>query len=85
MGTVRKTISLTDMQDKWVKAQIDRGDYTNDSEYIRALIRHDQEKNAKFMALKQAIQEGLDSGKSDRTIPEIMEEVEARLRADGRL
>jgi len=49
-------------------------------------VRRDQEqKNAKFQALKQAVQEGLDSGESDKTVTDIMEEVEARLRADGRL
>ena len=36
-------------------------------------------------ALAAAIQEGLESGVSDRTVPDIMEDVEARLRADGRL
>ncbi len=85
MGTVRKTITLTDKQDEWIKAQIASGDFTNDSEYIRDLVRRDQEQNAKFQALKQAVQEGLDSGESDKTITDIMEEVEARLRADGRL
>lgn len=36
-----------------------------------------------FMSV--AIQEGLDSEVSDKTIPQIMKEVEARRRADGRL
>lgn len=44
-----------------------------------------QEQNAKFLALKAAIREGLNSGLSDKTAPQIMEEVEARLRAEGRL
>lgn len=83
--TIRKTITLTDKQDDWIKARIASGDYTNDSEYLRDLIRCDQEQNAKFRALKQAIQEGLDSGVSDKTVPRIMKEVEARLRTDGRL
>ena len=46
MGTVRKTITLTDKQDGWIKAQIDAGHYTNDSEYIRDLIRREQERSA---------------------------------------
>ena len=41
--------------------------------------------NSRFRALKAAVQEGLDSGVSDRTIPAIMEEVEARLRDEGHL
>ena len=85
MGTTRKTITLTDKQDQWIKAQIAAGEYTNDSEYIRDLVRRDQEENAKFMALKQAIQEGLSSGVSDKSVTDIMEEVESRLKADGRL
>lgn len=85
MGTTRKTITLTDKQDQWIKAQIAAGEYTNDSEYIRALVRRDQEENAKFQALKQAIQEGLSSGVSDKSVTDIMDEVESRLRADGRL
>ena len=85
MATTRKTITVTDQQDQWIKAQIAAGDFTNDSEYIRDLIRRDQEQNAKFHALKAAIQEGLDSGVSEATLPRIMAEVEARLRADGRL
>jgi len=85
MGTTRKTITLTDKQDQWIKAQIAAGEYTNDSEYIRDLVRRDQEENAKFQALKLAIQEGLSSGVSDKSVTDIMEEVESRLRADGRL
>ena len=85
MGTIRKTITLSEQQDQWVKAQIAAGDFTNDSEYIRNLIRRDQEQNAAFRALKAAIREGLSSGVSEKTVPQIMEEVEARLRADGRL
>ena len=44
MGTVRKTITLTDRQDQWIKAQIAAGHFTNDSEYIRDLIRRDHER-----------------------------------------
>lgn len=84
MGTTRKTITVTDHQDQWIKAKIDAGDVTNDSEYIHDLIRRDQD-SAKFQAFKIAIEEGLNSADNDRTIPQIMKEIECRLRADGRL
>ena len=80
MGTVRKTITLTDRQDGWIKAQIAAGRFTNDSEYIRDLIRRDQEESAGPEELGAAVQKGLDSGPSDKTIPSIMEEVEARFK-----
>ncbi len=73
MATIRKTITLTDKQDQWIKTRIAAGGFTNDSDYIR-----DQEQNAQFLALKQAIQEGLESGVSNKTVGEIWEEAEQR-------
>ena len=85
MPTIRKTITFTKKQDKWIKSQIKAGEFTNDSEYLRDLVRRDQAKNAKFSALKAAITEGMESGISDKSVPDIMKEVEERMKADGRL
>ena len=73
MATVRKTITLTDRQDDWIKAQVANGDYTNDSEYIRDLIRRDQEK---FRALKLAIEDGLASGRNPQSVDDIWSDAE---------
>ena len=62
MGTVRKTITLTDQQDSWIKSQIEAGHYTNDSEYIRDLIRREQERSAEIDAIRNALIEGEASG-----------------------
>jgi antitoxin ParD1/3/4 len=62
MSTVRKTITLTDQQDGWIKAQIQAGHYTNDSEYIRDLIRREQERVAQLDAVRAALAEGENSG-----------------------
>ena len=62
MGTVRKTITLTDTQDGWIKAQIDAGHYTNDSEYIRDLIRRELERSAGIEAVRAALIDGEASG-----------------------
>ncbi len=85
MAVTRKTITLSDQQDLWVKGRVASGDYTNDSEYFRDLIRRDQEQNARILALKHAVQEGLQSGDSDRSVVQIMQDVERRLAANGRL
>ncbi len=85
MATVRKTISFTDQQDAWIKARIANGDYASDSEYVRDLIRKDQQENEKFLALKAAIAEGLNSGVSQRGIQDIMRDVEQKLRDNGDL
>ena len=75
MATVRKTITLTEQQDEWIKAQISNGDYTNDSEYVRDLVRRDQEK---FRALKAAVDEGFLRGSSAQTVDEIWSGAETR-------
>lgn len=62
MGTVRKTITLTETQDRWIKAQIEAGHYTNDSEYIRDLIRREQERSAETEFIRTALIEGEASG-----------------------
>lgn len=62
MTTVRKTITLTRQQDKWIKAQIEAGHYTNDSEYLRDLIRREQEREAEVVAIRAALIEGEKSG-----------------------
>ena len=85
MTTIRKTVTFTEQQDKWIKAQIEAGDYTNDSEYLRNLVRQDQATNTKFISLKTKLIEGLESGVSNKSLPDIMKEVEARMQLDGRI
>ncbi|WP_420400965.1 type II toxin-antitoxin system ParD family antitoxin [Flagellimonas sp.] len=78
MATVRKSITFTHQQDLWIKQQIEKGDYTNDSEYLRDLVRRDQANQQKLEELRAAIQTGLDSGVSDKTVEEIWKEAEER-------
>ena len=66
MGTTRKTITLTEQQDEWVKAQIAAGHFTNDSEYFRDLIRRDQAGKADIEAIRAALIDGEQSGKPQR-------------------
>ena len=74
MATVRKSITFTEQQDAWIKSQIESGHYTNDSEYIRDLIRKDQVSNNKFLALQKEINKGWDGPVSNRTIEDIIQD-----------
>jgi antitoxin ParD1/3/4 len=85
MATIRKTVTFTEQQDKWIKAQIEAGEFTNDSEYLRNLVRQDQVNNAQFLKIKQMLIDGAESGVSNKSLPEIMEAVEKRMKADGLL
>lgn len=82
MSTVRKTITLTGQQGEWVKSRIANGDFTNDSEYIRDLIRRDQERNMELESLRAALKEGENSGISNRSAHDIFDAVRARKHRD---
>lgn len=85
MATTRKTITVTKQQDSWIKAQIAAGEFTNDSEYIRDLIRRDQDRKAGIRAIRVALIEGEESGVSGRTTEDVKESVKRRLQRSGQL
>ena len=85
MSTTRKTITVTDQQDSWIKAQIASGAFTNDSEYIRDLIRRDQANKAGLEAIRAALIEGEESGTSARTPDDIVKAVMAQRRKNDTL
>jgi antitoxin ParD1/3/4 len=85
MATVRKSITFTDTLSNWMQSLVSSGEYANESEYVRELVRKDREKNAKLQALREAIDEGLKSGVSTRSVADILKSKEAQLRKDGRL
>ncbi|MCJ8270601.1 MAG: type II toxin-antitoxin system ParD family antitoxin [Psychrosphaera sp.] len=55
-------ISLPEPMRAWVQAQIDDGKYAGNSDYVRDLIRKDQEQKNKIEAMQAAITKGLESG-----------------------
>ena len=62
MSMHRKTITLTEQQHGWVKSRIEGGQFGNGSEYIRHLIRQDQQAQERLATLRQALVEGEASG-----------------------
>jgi len=82
MGMVKKSISVTEQQDSWIKAQLKTGHFGNESEVIRELIRErqlrEQETPAQIEAIRAALIEGERSGFTNRSVEEIWED--ARLR-----
>ncbi|KKO45682.1 addiction module antitoxin [Arsukibacterium ikkense] len=83
MAAIRKTITLTEQQGEWVKTRIASGDFTNDSEYFRDLIRRDQARNEQLEAVRAALIEGEQSGISTRSADDILRAARKRLKADG--
>ena len=79
MSMQRKTITITDQMESWVKSQVDSGKYGNDSEYFRDLVRRDQERREAETRLRLMLDDAESSGVSDRSPQEIWAEAETRL------
>jgi len=74
-------VSLPDPMKDWVEAQARTGRYSNASDYVRDLIRRDQERAGKLAELQRLIDEGLSSGVSTRSMDNVLQEARARARA----
>lgn len=74
-------VSLPEAMKAWVEAQADTDRYANASDYVRDLIRRDQERLAKLGDLQRLIDEGLASGVSDRSEQDIRHLGRTRLAA----
>jgi len=64
-------VSLPDLMKEWVEAQATTGRYSNASDYVRDLIRRDQDREHKLAVLRRFVDEAEASGISDRSIEEI--------------
>ena len=75
-------VSLPDLMKAWVEEQTKTGQYSNASDYVRDLIRRDQEYQDKRETLIKALIAGETSGVSKRTVADIWQDVKKRHRVD---
>jgi len=80
-GTIMATmnISLPDQMKEWVEAQAETGRYSNASDYVRDLIRRDQEREAWHAELQAAVDVGVASGIGTRSMDELEQEALNRI------
>jgi antitoxin ParD1/3/4 len=79
MAMVKKSITVTDQQDVWLKSQISAGHYGNESEVLRELIRErqlrEQESQKEIEWIRARLIEGEESvktqGYSGKSLDEI--------------
>lgn len=55
---MRKTISMPDLMADWIAARIERGQFNNESEYFRDLVRRDQEEEKRKAYLVSRLESG---------------------------
>jgi len=71
-------VSLPDAMKEWVEGRSQSGRYSNASDYVRDLIRRDQEREEKVRAMQILIDEAIDSGLSPRSMQEILADARRR-------
>jgi antitoxin ParD1/3/4 len=76
-------VSLPKKMKDWVEKRAGEGSYANSSDYIRDLIREDEERQRVYDEIVAAGEEGLASGWSERTPQEIGDAVFAELEAEA--
>lgn len=78
------SISLGNYFDQFVSSQVSAGRYKNVSEVIRAGLRLLENEESKVIALRNAIQEGVDSGIALNFDPDKhFKELKARWKSNG--
>jgi antitoxin ParD1/3/4 len=74
-------VSLPDPMKAWVESQVEGGQYGNTSDYVRDLIRRDQNDREQTQALQEAITKGIESGISDRTMKDILKAARSKAKS----
>lgn len=64
-------VSIPDSMKQWVEQQAISGRYANASDYVRHLIRCDQERSAKIAHIQALVTEGIESGVGGRSMKEL--------------
>ncbi len=74
-------VSLPDPLKLWVEDQVKGGQYANVSDYVRDLIRRDQQARQQLDGLRAAIDLGLESGISPHGLDDVFATARERAKA----
>ena len=75
-------VSIPDKLKGWVESRVAEGRYSSTSDYVRDLVRRDQEREERVARLQAAIDEGRASAPSDRTLDDIIADERASRRSE---
>lgn len=78
MPMIKRSITLTEQQANWVKAQIESGHFGNESEVFRDLIRDRVAREEEIRIIRAALVEGEQSGLSSLSAQDIWAEARQR-------
>lgn len=83
MDMAQMNVSIPDALKSWAENRVAEGRYSSTSDYVRDLIRRDQERADELAALETALDAGEKSGISTRTIDDVIADHQKRRRARG--
>ncbi|MCR9266920.1 MAG: type II toxin-antitoxin system ParD family antitoxin [Alphaproteobacteria bacterium] len=73
-------VSLPDAMKDWVEAQSATGRYSNASDYVRDLIRRDQDRQAKIAHMQGLVTEAVKSGAGTRSMSDLRQAARSQLK-----
>ncbi len=76
----KRSITITDTHDEWLKSQVASGQYRSESEVISDLIREQQQRDAGVEAIRLAMAEDEQCAPSTPTPADVRTAVQERLR-----
>jgi antitoxin ParD1/3/4 len=79
------SISMPDKMRAFIRSRVEAGEYHNESEYIRDLVRRDQEKLSEDEKLLKRLRAARASGLSERSVLDIMRDAEGDMREKAEL
>jgi antitoxin ParD1/3/4 len=85
MPMVKRTYSITQRLDEYVKARIAEGEYASDSEYVRELIRRDQDENKEIAYIRAKLAQAEQGSFVDKTPEEMLADFKEKARSNGEL
>ncbi len=68
-------VTMPEAMKEWVEAQVRSGRYADAGDYLRDLVRRDQDVNQDLI---EALEEGAASGVSDRSLDDIWQAAKAK-------
>ena len=83
MTAIKTTLTLSDLDRRWMDELVSNGEFLSNSEYIRSLIRKDKESRAEIEMIRARLEKAETSGFTTQTPEEILAEIKEELRRDG--
>jgi len=76
---VTMNVSLPEAMKSWVESHARSGRYSNSSDYVRDLIRRDQDQAAMIANMQARVTEGINSGIGNHSMDELREIAHKRI------